>query len=254
MVGHKAIKVYRLIYVTLRTLYTVDMLINKDMMMSYKAILFGSIGTLIETSELQCRAFNQAFTEAGLDWHWTTVEYRRLLAKSGGCKRIQDFAAQRGIEVDAQQLHHRKTIIFDNLMAKETVLLRPGVASLIRHAQDNGLALAFVTSTSDANIDTVFLAVDNQINRSDFDFIGNDKVVSNPKPSSEIYLKALSELHLDAQDCIAIEDTKTSMQAALRAGIRCIAFPGAFAEDSDFSDAALITRRLCSGELASLHN
>ena len=222
--------------------------------MSYKAILFGSIGTLIETSELQCRAFNQAFTEAGLDWHWTTGEYRRLLAKSGGCKRIQDFATQRGIEVDAQQLHHRKTIIFENLMAKETVLLRPGVASLIRYAQDNCLTLAFVTSTSNANIDTVFLAVDNQINRSDFDFIGNDKVVSNPKPSSEIYLKALSELHLDAQDCIAIEDTQVSMHAALAADIRCIAFPGAFAEDNDFSGAVLITQRLCVSELTTLGN
>jgi len=254
VVGHKAVKVQHLIYATVRALYNVDMLTNKDMMMSYKAVLFGSIGTLIETSGLQRRAFNQAFTEAGLDWYWNAEEYRRLLAKSGGCERIQDFATQQGIKVDAQQLHHRKTIIFDNLMAKEAVLLRPGVASLIRHAQDNCLALAFVTSTSKANIDIVFLALDNQINRSDFNFIGNDKLVCNPKPSSEIYLKCLSELHLDAQDCIAIEDTQTSMQAALAAGIRCIAFPGAFAEDSDFPDAALITRRLYSGELATLNN
>ena len=35
-----------------------------------KAILFGSIGTLIETSDLQREAFNQAFKEAGLDWYW----------------------------------------------------------------------------------------------------------------------------------------------------------------------------------------
>ncbi|MFT7179418.1 MAG: phosphoglycolate phosphatase-like HAD superfamily hydrolase, partial [Oceanospirillaceae bacterium] len=39
--------------------------------MTTKAILFGSIGTLVETSELQRRAFNQAFSEAGLDWNWS---------------------------------------------------------------------------------------------------------------------------------------------------------------------------------------
>ena len=33
-----------------------------------KAILFGSIATLIETSDLQREAFNQAFKEAGLNW------------------------------------------------------------------------------------------------------------------------------------------------------------------------------------------
>ena len=222
--------------------------------MGYKAILFGSIGTLIETSELQRRAFNQAFTEAGLDWDWNTEEYRRLLTKSGGCERIQDFATRRGSEVNAEQLHQQKTIIFDRLMANETILLRPGAANIIRYVLDNRLRLGFVTTTSEANIDAVFFAVANQLNRSDFNFIGNNKIASNTKPNPEIYLKALSELQLDAQHCIAIEDTQISMRAALAADIRCIAFPGAFAEDNDFSGAALITQRLCVSELTALGN
>jgi len=222
--------------------------------MGYKAILFGSIGTLIETSELQRRAFNQAFAEAGLDWDWNTEEYRRLLTKSGGCERIQDFATRRGSEVNAEQLHQQKTIIFDRLMANETILLRPGAANIIRYVLDNRLRLGFVTTTSEANIDAVFFAVANQLNRNDFNFIGNNKIASNTKPNPEIYLKALSELQLDAQHCIAIEDTQISMRAALAADIRCIAFPGAFAEDNDFSGAALITQRLCVSELTALCN
>ena len=47
--------------------------------MNYKAILFGSIGTLIETSELQRNAFNQAFSENGLDWDWNPAQYQDLL-------------------------------------------------------------------------------------------------------------------------------------------------------------------------------
>jgi len=222
--------------------------------MNYKAILFGSIGTLVETSELQRRAFNQAFAEAGLDWNWNVEDYRGLLTKSGGCERIQDYANQRCIEVDAEQLHQQKTIIFDRLMASENILLRPGAASIISHALDNRFQLGFATNTSDANINAVFFALANQLNRSDFNFIGSDKIASNPKPNPEIYLKALSELHLDAQDCIAIEDTQVSMHAALAADIRCIAFPGAFAEDNDFSGAALITQRLCVSELTTLGN
>ena len=222
--------------------------------MNYKAILFGSIGTLVETSELQRRAFNQAFAEAGLDWNWNVEDYRRLLTKSGGFERIQDFANQRCIEVDAEQLHQQKTIIFDRLMASENILLRPGAASIVCHALDNRLQLGFATNTSDANINAVFFALANQLNRSDFNFIGSDKIASNPKPNPEIYLKALSELHLDAQDCIAIEDTQVSMHAALAADIRCIAFPGAFAEDNDFSGAVLITQRLCVSELTTLGN
>ena len=139
-------------------------------------------------------------------------------------------------------------------MANETILLRPGVADIIRHALDNRLRLGFVTTTSEANIDAVFFAVANQLNRSDFNFIGNDKIASNTKPNPEIYIKALSELQLEAQHCITIEDTQISMRAALAADIRCIAFPGAFAEDNDFSGAALITQRLCVSELTALCN
>tara|TARA_B100000767_G_C19714213_1_gene514171 strand:- start:472 stop:1125 length:654 start_codon:yes stop_codon:yes gene_type:complete len=212
--------------------------------MTTKAILFGSIGTLVETSELQRRAFNQTFSEAGLDWNWSEEDYLRLLSKSGGRKRVQDFASQRGIDVDAQQLHHRKTEIFDSLMTKETLMLRPGVASVISYVMDNNLLLAFVTSTSEANIAAVFSTLRDQVKSSDFNFIGNDLMVSDPKPSPAIYQKALSVLNLDAQDCIAIEDTAASMSAALAAGIRCIGFPGAFAVANDFSGALLVTDHL----------
>ena len=212
--------------------------------MTTKAILFGSIGTLVETSELQRRAFNQTFSEAGLDWNWSEEDYLRLLSKSGGRKRVQDFASQRGIDVDAQQLHHRKTEIFDSLMTKETLMLRPGVASVISYVMDNNLLLAFVTSTSEANIAAVFSTLRDQVKSSDFNFIGNDLMVSDPKPSPAIYQKALSVLNLDAQDCIAIEDTAASMSAALAAGIRCIRFPGAFAVANDFSGALLVTDHL----------
>jgi beta-phosphoglucomutase-like phosphatase (HAD superfamily) len=34
--------------------------------MTVKAIMFGSIGTLVETSNLQRHAFNRAFKDAGL--------------------------------------------------------------------------------------------------------------------------------------------------------------------------------------------
>ena len=217
--------------------------------MNYKAILFGSIGTLLETSELQRTAFNQAFSENGLDWNWNQAQYQNLLKKSGGRQRIEDYAAQQGVEVDAKKLHNEKTKIFDDLMVSGNVLLRPGVANLIEQALDNGIKLAFVTSTSKDNVDAVFQALKNQLNRSNFSFIGNDKMVSNTKPKPDIYLKALSELNLEAQDCIAIEDTEVSMQSALAASIKCIGFPGAFAKDNDFSSAILVTDNLSFNDL-----
>ena len=60
--------------------------------MKYKALLFGSIGTLIESSDIQRNSFNEAFKEAGLDWYWDEQDYKILLKKTGGTKRVEDFA------------------------------------------------------------------------------------------------------------------------------------------------------------------
>jgi len=219
------------------------------MLTNFKAILFGSIGTLVETSELQRTAFNQAFSEAGLDWTWNPDEYKIMLKKSGGRNRINEYATYHGIKVNAHELHLKKTEIFDNMMKEEGISLRPGVANLIGYAIDNNVHLAFVTSTSDANVDAIFMALNGQLSRNDFNFIGNDKMVSKPKPDSEIYLKALSNLKLNAKDCLAIEDTEVSMRSAINANIKCIAFPGAMALDNDFSAALHISDDLSPNNL-----
>jgi phosphoglycolate phosphatase-like HAD superfamily hydrolase len=56
------------------------------------AVLFGSIGALADTSELQREAFNDAFRAHGLDWTWSRDEYQQLLAESGGEQRIAAYA------------------------------------------------------------------------------------------------------------------------------------------------------------------
>ena len=61
----------------------------------YKALLFGSIGTLVETSEIQRKSFNEAFKKKGLDWYWTKKEYIKLLNKSGGSDRIKEYAKKK---------------------------------------------------------------------------------------------------------------------------------------------------------------
>jgi hypothetical protein len=48
------------------------------------AILFGSISTLADTSELHRQTFDRAFKADGLDWYWHREEYLAMLENSGG--------------------------------------------------------------------------------------------------------------------------------------------------------------------------
>ena len=57
-----------------------------------KALFFGSIGTIVETSEIQRQSFNLAFKETGLNWYWNIATYCDLLMAPGGKKRIRGYS------------------------------------------------------------------------------------------------------------------------------------------------------------------
>ena len=200
-----------------------------------KAILFGSIGTLIETSDLQREAFNEAFKEAGLDWYWDHEDYTKLLKKSGGTKRIEDFAEKNNTTVDAKKIRERKTQIYNDKINSISIPPREGVLDVLEYAHKNNIKTGFVTSTTPDNIDAVFKTLNNQIKKNHFDFIGSNNLIKEAKPAPEIYIKALNSLELNSSDCIAIEDTVESALSAHRANIKCVAFPGLYHVDDDFS-------------------
>ena len=210
----------------------------------YKALLFGSIGSIVETSDIQRKSFNKAFKQYGLDWNWTKQEYLILLNKSGGKDRISRYAKKNKEIVNSTYLRNLKTKIFNNYLKKNQLKLRPGVKNLILFCKKEKIKLAFVSSTSKNNINAILYSLRNSINKEDFSFVGNSKLVKKFKPNPAIYLLALKKLKLKANDCLAIEDTKESLNSAKRAKIKCIIFPGKFHSSRTFSGALKKVYRL----------
>ena len=206
-------------------------------MIKYKAVLFGSIGTIVETSELQRKAFNQAFKKNNLDWIWTKKTYKILLNKSGGKDRILNYALQKKISVDADYLRNLKTKIFNNNLKKSILKPRAGVKNFIDYCKKENIKIALVTSTTKNNVNSIFFCLRNSLNIKDFDFIGNSKIVKKQKPFPDIYKMALKKLKLKANQCIAIEDSQESLNSAIRANIKCLIFPGKFHTSKKFKGA-----------------
>ncbi len=206
-------------------------------MIKYKAVLFGSIGTIVETSDLQRKAFNQAFKKNNLDWIWTKKTYKILLNKSGGKDRILNYALQKKISVDADYLRNLKTKIFNNNLKKSILKPRPGVKKFINYCKKKNIKIALVTSTTKNNVNSIFFCLRDSLNIKDFDFIGNFKIVKKPKPFPDIYKMALKKLKLKADQCIAIEDSQESLNSAIRANIKCLIFPGKFHTSKKFKGA-----------------
>ena len=206
-------------------------------MTKYKALLFGSIGTIVETSEIQRKSFNSAFKIAGLKWNWTKEIYKNLLNKSGGEERILRYAKQTKSNVNSKNIRKLKTKIFNHYLKKNKLKLRPGVKEIIKYSKKNQIKLALVTSTTLDNINSIFFCLRENLNKKDFNFIGNSKLVKKPKPSAKIYKLALKKLRLSPKECIAIEDTQESLNSALKAKLKCFIFPGKFHRSKKFNGA-----------------
>jgi len=207
------------------------------------ALLFGSIGTVMETSDVQRRAYNQALKEAGLNWVWTREIYAELLSQSGGQERLAMLASATGTNLSAQQIeaiHTRKTELACSELMSHQTQPRPGVSELTKWAKTRQMKLVFVTTTYQPNIDAIFKSAGNALSENDFDYVGNRTHVVHGKPSPEAYLNALKHLDIAPEQAVAIEDTAVSVMSAKRAGLQVIATPGDISKGQDLWQADLV--------------
>ena len=199
------------------------------------AILFGSMSTIADTSELQREAFNQAFQEHGLDWNWSREEYQPLLQSSGGQQRVADYASERGEDVDAAAVHQTKSSLAQEQI-KGGVTARPGVVETIKAAKEAGDKVGLVTTTARENLDALFDGL-SDVSADDFDVITDGSSVEDSKPDPSAYAKALEDLGEDASTAVAIEDNVIGLQSAKAAGITAVAFPNENTSQHDFGTA-----------------
>jgi HAD superfamily hydrolase (TIGR01509 family) len=215
------------------------------------AVIFGSIGSLAETSDIQRRAYNQALAEAGLGWTWDPETYADLVLQAGGRERLELLSAATGAGLSAERIaaiHERKTALACAEIVAGAVPLRPGVAAVIQHAKRHGMKLGFATTTYRPNIDAIFAAAQGVLAPDDFAVIVSRDDVAHGKPAPDAYQVALAALAVDAADAIAIEDTATSVMSAKRAGLTVVATPGAIAAGQDFWQADLVVDALAGDD------
>ncbi|MBV9794856.1 MAG: HAD-IA family hydrolase [Actinobacteria bacterium] len=216
------------------------------------ALLLGSISTVADTSELQRQAFNEAFAAHGLDWRWDRDDYRAMLAKNGGQDRIAEYARSRGQEVDAAAVHQTKSEIFRKRLATAGLAPRPGVADTIKAAQDHGWKVGLVTTTAAENVAALLARLHPQVSDQDFDVIVDAARVESPKPDPAAYVFALQALTEAPGDCVAVEDNVGGVEAAVAAGVPCVAFPNENTGQGDFPAAAEQVGRLDFAALQAL--
>lgn len=217
--------------------------------MALEAFIFDVDGTLADTERDGHRpAFNKAFEEFGLDWHWDIPLYGELLAVTGGKERIKYYVEaflpteKRPPEIDrlAAELHRLKTRHYMDLVSTGSLPLRPGVKRLLNEARSCGIRLAIATTTNPENVTALLCHSlgDEAVNW--FEVIAAGDIVPAKKPAPDIYQWALREMNLAPEQCIAFEDSRNGLLSSTSASIRTLITISGYTVKEQFDGAIAV--------------
>jgi len=210
-----------------------------------KCLLWDVDGTLADTERDGHRvAFNLAFEEAGLARQWDEATYGELLKVTGGKERIR-FDIKRGdmpdmSDDDIARLHACKTKLYQQLIAEGRIPLRPGVRRLLEKAHSAGITAGVATTTTPSALDAL---IEHSLGREWFDkfaVLAAGDIVPAKKPAPDIYLHAMAQLGVSAEETLALEDSGNGWKAAQAAGLKCVVTINGYTRNHDFSGADLV--------------
>ena len=185
------------------------------------AILFDIDGTLFNSDSLHLLAFQDSLEEEGFNGGQRIDEYFFLERISGrqNLQIVKDLFPEKSA-AEGAAFSDRKEAKFRELAAsKLPSLVTPGLAQLLKRLRDHGVRCAAVTNAPRANAELMLGAI-GRLDCFEPLIIGDECTAGKPDP--EPYLRAMRELGVTADECIAFEDSPAGARAAVAAGVTTI--------------------------------
>jgi len=183
------------------------------------AVIFDLDGLMLDTEPLAARAWGEAAAALGVGFD-TTLARAMIGRNFADCTTMLRARYADPYPVDA--LLGRWHAAYDDIVAREGLVLKPGLPELLEWLEANAIPRAVATSTrrerARAKLEhTALLPRFHAI-------VGGDEVARG-KPEPDIYVEAARRLGKDPASCVALEDSEPGIRAALSAGMAPIMIP-----------------------------
>jgi HAD superfamily hydrolase (TIGR01509 family) len=199
-----------------------------------KAVLLDVDGTLIDSNEAHARAWVDLGREAGFEIHYEDV---RPLVGMGGDKVVPILT---GLEVSTsggERLATRHGEIFREKYLPRLRVFH-GTRRLLERLGREGYTLVIATS---AGADVLKAMLKHAKLDTFIDDATSSGDVDSSKPDPDVVRAALEKAGVGPRDAIFLGDTPYDIEAARRAGVRCVALRcGGWWSDDELAGAAAI--------------
>lgn len=217
------------------------------------ALIFDVDGTLAETERDGHRvAFNRAFEDFDLPWHWPVGLYGELLKVAGGKERIayyiEHYQSSSPLPLPLEDLttalHQTKTRYFEALVKAGGIFLRPGIQRLLQEARGQQVRLAIATTSARDNVIPLLRQLLGPESPDWFEIIATGDSVTAKKPDPEVYHRVLDKLGLAPAQCLVVEDSQQGLAAAVAANLPTVVTVNDYTRRQPLPGATLVISHL----------
>ncbi|MEI6756281.1 MAG: beta-phosphoglucomutase family hydrolase [Chlorobium sp.] len=183
-----------------------------------RAFIFDMDGVLTDNMRLHADSWVELFRDFGLEG----LDAERYLVETAGMKGLdvlRYFLDPEISEAEAHRLTELKDFLY-RIMSRELIKPMAGLKDFLDEAEERNILLGIGTGAGPRNI-TYVLGL---LNLGDkFSAIVDPFQVSHGKPHPDIFLKVAELLEVPPSECIVFEDALPGVEAASRAGMKCVA-------------------------------
>jgi beta-phosphoglucomutase len=218
-----------------------------------QAVFFDFDGVIADTEPLHLRAYQAVLQADGIDLNKSEYYARYLGYDDVGL--FDALAKDRHISLSDEKIDEwvaAKSSIVEEMLSSDSILF-PGAAACVRMFAER-VPLAVASGALEPEIEIVLQQAGL---RSSFAAIASASDGVRGKPAPDLYLLAMAKLKdqlkgaIDPAACIAIEDSRWGLEAAHRAGLRCVAVTHTYPA-SELGKADLIVETLSDLTLSNI--
>lgn len=183
-----------------------------------KGVIFDLDGVVVDTAHYHYQAWKKLAGNLGFEFTEAQNEKLKGVSRMASLEIVLEIGKLTLTETEKKELADLKNTWYLDYISRMTPgEILPGVARFLDLLRKHDFRIALGTASRNAS-----LILEKTGLTSFFDHIIDGNCVTHAKPDPEVFLAAALALDLPPTQCVVFEDAVAGVEAAHRAGMRCI--------------------------------
>ena len=186
--------------------------------MTIKACIFDLDGVLVDTARYHFLAWKSLADRLGFSFTESDNERLKGVSRMASLDILLEIGKRAPTDLEKLEYASEKNTLYLGYIEKmtpEDVL--PGVREFLTELKKSGILIGLGSVSKNARTILTKTAITEY-----FDAIVDGNIITHAKPDPEVFLTGSKMLNIPASQCIVFEDAVAGVEAAHRAGMKCV--------------------------------